>query len=100
MLASGFATYCFEITKRLNYQTNLWYVVIFTYTHDPFQVASLMDDETVVWMASSEISTFLIEEFERENEETQSASPHVINPRPTEEPPNKVQKQNNVAQER
>ena len=74
------------------------YIVIFT--HDPFQVASLMNDETVVWMASSKISSFLIEEFERENEETQSTSPHVVNPRPTEEPPNKVQKQDNVAQER
>jgi len=51
-------------------------------------------------MPSSNISSHLIEEFEAENAETQSASPHVINSSPTEELPNKVQKQDDVVQEK
>ena len=58
----------------------------------------------MVWMPSSELPAFLIEEFETENEATQSASQHpepvhVTNSIPTKEPPCKVQKHEHVIQE-
>ena len=65
----------------------------------------MINNETLVWMPSSKVPAFLIEEFETENEATKSASQpqvtiHVANPIPTEEPPYKVQKHEHITQER
>jgi len=58
----------------------------------------------MVWMPSSKIPAYLIEEFETENEATQSTPQpeipiHITDPTPTKEPPCKVQKHEHVVQE-
>ena len=58
----------------------------------------------MIWMPSSKIPAFLIEEFETGNEASQSTSQpqecvHVTNPNPTKEPPCKAQKHEHEIQE-
>lgn len=73
------------------------------YIHNK-QCVLLRNNETIVWMPSSKLPAFLIEEFETENEAAQSPSKHqepvhVTNLIPTKEPPCKVQKHEHVIQE-
>ena len=50
----------------------------------------------MVWMPSSKVPSFLIEEFETENEATQSTSQAQVHAANPEEPPRKVQKHEHV----